>query len=83
LPAQTPVDFSSTIPPTTEFDSVYATGAYQNFPTVGGRYFFGVRGEYIFNLTASALDTRALAPERVAVLRDSRRFGRTRCFIGF
>ena len=35
---------------------------YQNFPTVGGRYFFGTRGEYVFNLTASALDARALAP---------------------
>lgn len=62
LPQQTPVDFSSTIPPTFEFDSVYDTGTYQNFPTVGDHFFFGVRGEYLFNLTASALDTRGLAP---------------------
>jgi len=62
LPVQTPVDFSSTIPPNSEFDRVYDTGTYQNFPTAGGHYFFGTHGEYVFNLTASALDTRALAP---------------------
>lgn len=61
LPAQTPIDFSSTIPPPAEFDSVYDTGTYQNFPTVGDHFFFGVRGEYLFNLTPSALDTRVLA----------------------
>ena len=62
LPVQTPVDFSVTIPPRTEFDSVYDTGTYQNFPAVGNRYFFGARGEYVFNLTTSTLNTRALAP---------------------
>ena len=62
LPAQTPVDFSSTIPLAAEFDSVYQTGTYQNFPTAGDHFYFGVRGEYLFNLTPSALDTRALAP---------------------
>jgi hypothetical protein len=64
LPMQTPVDFSSTIPADDQFDSVYDTGTYQNFPTVGDHYFFGARGEYIFNLTASALNTRAIAPGR-------------------
>ncbi|HET8894614.1 MAG TPA: M23 family metallopeptidase [Gaiellaceae bacterium] len=62
LPVQLPIDFSSTIPPDDEFDSAYDTGTYQNFPTVGDHYFFGARGEYVFNLTASALDTRAIAP---------------------
>lgn len=62
LPVQTPSDFSSTIPLDDYFDSVYGTGTYQNFPTVGGHYYFGARGQYVFNLTASALDTRALAP---------------------
>lgn len=62
LPAQTLVDFSSTIPQDTEFDTVYDVGTYQNFPVVGDRYLYGVRGEYVFNLTPSALDTRALAP---------------------
>ncbi|HEY2543562.1 MAG TPA: hypothetical protein VGH92_10980, partial [Gaiellaceae bacterium] len=52
----------STIPLAAAFDSVYDTGTYQNFPTVGNHFFFGTRGEYLFNLTASALDTRALAP---------------------
>ena len=62
LPEQTPVDFSSTIPLATEFDTVYDTGTYQNFPTVGDHFYFGARGEYLFNLTPSSLDTRALAP---------------------
>jgi len=62
LPTQTLVDFSSTIPRDTEFDSIYEIGTYQNFPVVGGRYLYGVRGEYVFNLTPSALDTRALVP---------------------
>ena len=64
LPVQTPVDFSSTLPTDDQFDSVYDTGTYQNFPTVGDHYFFGARGEYVFNLTTSALDTRAIAPGR-------------------
>lgn len=62
VPVQTPVDFSSTIPLAAEFDSVYDTGTYQNFPTAGDHFFFGTRGEYLFNLTPSALDTRALPP---------------------
>ena len=60
VPVQTPIDFSLTIPPRAEFDSVYDTGTYQNFPAVGDRYFYGARGEYVFNLTTSALNTRAL-----------------------
>ncbi len=62
LPPQTAVDFSSTIPRTDGFGRVYDTGTYQNFPTAGNKYFFGAHGRYIFKLTASALDTRRLAP---------------------
>jgi hypothetical protein len=64
LPLQTAADFTSTIPDSLPFGGVYATGTYQNFPTVGDHYFFGARGQYLFRLTASVLDTRALAPGR-------------------
>lgn len=62
LPAQVTADFSHTIPATNEFWSVYDEGTYQNFPTVGQRYFYGTPGEYLFNLTPSLLDTRHIPP---------------------
>ncbi|MHB8469171.1 MAG: M23 family metallopeptidase [Gaiellaceae bacterium] len=62
LPEQLVADFSVTIPPRNQFWSVYATGTYQNFPTVGQHYYYGTPGDYLFKLTPSLLDTRALAP---------------------
>ena len=64
LLAQTSADFSLTSPKPEEFWRVYDEGTYQNFPTVGTHYFYGTRGDYLFNLTATPLDTRLLPPGR-------------------
>lgn len=67
LPEQTPADFSFTIPPPRQFWSVYATGTYQNFPTVGQHYFYGTPGDYLFNLTPTPLQSRLLPAGRYLI----------------
>ena len=64
LVEQTSADFSLTIPLADEFWRVYDEGTYQNFPTVGARYFYGTPGDYLFNLTPTPLDTKLLPPGR-------------------
>jgi hypothetical protein len=61
VPPQTIADFRPTIPPASQFWSVYDAGTYQNFPAVADRYLAGTHGQYIFNLTPSPLDTRLLS----------------------
>jgi hypothetical protein len=56
VPLTTVADFRRTEPPNRDFWRVYAPGTYQNFP-VFGDHFFRRAGEYLFNLTPSALDT--------------------------
>jgi murein DD-endopeptidase MepM/ murein hydrolase activator NlpD len=59
-PEHVVVDFRRTEPPNRDFWNIYAAGTYQNFPTFGNRYYFGQAGQYRFDLTPAALDTRTL-----------------------
>ena len=61
---QTSADFTLTTPMPEEFWRVFDKGTYQNFPTVGRRYFYGTPGDYLFNLTPTPLDTQLLPAGR-------------------
>ena len=60
VPRTTTIDFRRTLPPPRDFWRVYARGSFQNFPTVGRRFFGGMPGRYLFRLTPKPLDTRLL-----------------------
>jgi hypothetical protein len=53
-------DFRRTEPPPRRFWNVYAAGTYQNFPALGGDFYFRLPGRYLFKLTPTPLDTRSL-----------------------
>jgi hypothetical protein len=59
-PEQVVAYFRRTEPPNRDFWTVYAAGTYQNFPTFANHYYFGRAGQYRFDLTPTALNTRAL-----------------------
>ena len=70
-PERVVADFRRTEPPNRDFWSTYAAGTYQNFPTFGSRYYFGQAGQYRFDLTPTALDTRALPNGRYTLTVDA------------
>jgi hypothetical protein len=53
-------DFRRTEPPNSDFWTIFADGTYQNFPTFANHYYLGQAGRYRFDLTPTALNTRAL-----------------------
>jgi hypothetical protein len=59
-PEHVVADFRRTEPPNRDFWTLYANGTFQNFPVFGTHYYFGQAGQYRFNLTPAALDTRSL-----------------------
>jgi hypothetical protein len=60
-PERVVADFRRTEPPNRDFWTTYADGTYQNFPTFASHYYLGQAGQYRFDLTPTALNTRALA----------------------
>lgn len=53
-------DFRFREPLNRDFWSLYAEGTYQNFPDFVDRFYWHLPGRYLFNLTATPLDTRRL-----------------------
>ena len=53
-------DFRFQEPPQLDFWKVYAEGTYQNFPDFAYHLYWHLPGRYLFNLTASPLNTRRL-----------------------
>ena len=62
IPTRTVVDFTTGLPLPRDFWNVYARGTYQNQPRFGPTIYSWMPGQFIFNLTPTLLDTRALRP---------------------
>jgi hypothetical protein len=60
VPERIAADFRTTVPPNSEFWSVYARGTYQNMCVFGKHYSYMQRGAFVFKLTQQPFDTHVL-----------------------
>ncbi len=60
VPERIAVDFRRRIPPDRDFWRVYSPGTYKNFPVFAHHRFWGMPGEYFFDLTPDSLDTKRI-----------------------